>query len=110
MEAGLPPAGGMPFTIQILFDAALPGGTGDPMMAPLAHDALTSPSVARNREPILAVLRRVLPDRGSVLEVASGTGEHAVFFAAAFPGLVWQPTDPDPIALRSIAAHRAAAA
>jgi hypothetical protein len=68
---------------------------------------LTSPSVARNREPILAVLRRVLPERGHVLEIASGTGEHAVYFAAALPNLLWQPTDQDPLALRSIAAHRA---
>lgn len=73
------------------------------------EEALTSPSVARNREPILAVLRRVLPERGHVLEIASGTGEHAVFFAAALPNLLWQPTDQDPFALRSIAAHRAAA-
>lgn len=70
--------------------------------------AQTSPSVARNREPILAVLRRALPERGLVLEIASGTGEHALHFAAALPGLVWQPSDPDPAALASIAAHRAA--
>lgn len=74
-----------------------------------SDEALTSPSVARNRDPILSVLRRVLPPRGQVLEIASGTGEHAVFFAAALPGLTWQPSDPDPLALRSIAAHRAAA-
>ena len=71
--------------------------------------ALTSPSVARNRDPILAVLRRVLPERGTVLELASGSGEHAVYFAAALPTLTWQPTDPDPEALRSIAVHRTAA-
>jgi Protein of unknown function (DUF938) len=65
-----------------------------------------SPSVARNSEPILAVLRRVLPERGTVLEIASGTGEHAVQFASALPGLLWQPSDRDPDALRSIAAHR----
>jgi SAM-dependent methyltransferase len=70
--------------------------------------ALTSPSVARNRDPILAVLRRVLPERGTVLELASGSGEHAVYFAAALPTLIWQPSDPDPEALRSIAAHRTA--
>ena len=71
--------------------------------------ALTSPSTARNREPILAVLRRVLPARGVVLEIASGTGEHAVHFATALPDLTWQPSDRDPDALRSIAAHRAGA-
>jgi SAM-dependent methyltransferase len=73
-------------------------------------DALTSPSVARNREPILAVLRRVLPRTGIVLEIASGTGEHAVHFSRALQDLIWQPSDPDPAALKSIAAHRAAAA
>ena len=76
----------------------------------LHPEALTSESVSRNRDPILAVLRRVLPRSGSVLEVASGTGEHAVHFAAALPGLEWQPTDRDGDALRSIAAHRTRAA
>jgi SAM-dependent methyltransferase len=70
------------------------------------NNALTVPAVARNRDPILAVLRRVLPARGVVLEIASGTGEHAVHFAAALPGLIWQPTDCDLEALRSIAAWR----
>jgi len=65
--------------------------------------------VARNREPILAVLKRVLPSAGLVVEVASGSGEHAVFFAKGLPALSWQPTDPDAGALASIAAHRAAA-
>ena len=68
--------------------------------------AQTAPAVARNREPILAVLRRVLPARGLVLEIASGTGEHAVHFAAALPATTWQPTDCDADALRSIAAWR----
>jgi SAM-dependent methyltransferase len=66
------------------------------------------PHVARNREPILEVLRRVLPSQGLVLEVASGSGEHAVYFAQRMPALLWQPTDPDDEALASIAAHRAA--
>ncbi len=67
-----------------------------------------SPSSARNREPILAVLRRALPPTGVVLEIASGSGEHAVHFARALPSLLWQPSDPDPDARASIAAWRAA--
>ncbi len=70
---------------------------------------MAAPAVARNRDPILAVLRRVLPARGTVLEIASGSGEHAVHFAVGLPGLTWQPTDRDADALRSIAAHRASA-
>src|SRR5262245_50914829 len=79
------------------------------MMPPLPPGALFSPASARNRDPILAVLRRVLPERGVVLEIASGSGEHAVHFAAALPGLTWQPSDPDPQARDSVAAYRAAA-
>lgn len=63
-----------------------------------------SPSAQRNREPIAEVLREVLPARGTVLEVGSGTGEHVVYFADAFPFLLWQPTDPDLTALLSIRA------
>lgn len=66
-----------------------------------------APSAERNREPLLPVLREVLPAQGTVLEVASGTGQHAVFFARAFPGLVWQPTDLAPENLESIEAWRA---
>jgi len=66
---------------------------------------LQSPATARNKEPLAAVLREVLPTSGLVLEVASGAGEHAIFFAKHFPQLVWQPTDPDPASLASIEAH-----
>src|SRR5208282_4085062 len=73
------------------------------------RSAALSRAVARNREPILDVLRRVLPPQGLVLEVASGSGEHAAYFAKGLPSLLWQPTDFDPWALASIAAHRAVA-
>jgi SAM-dependent methyltransferase len=79
------------------------------MSTPASPTALRSPAVARNRDPILAVLRRYLPDRGMVLEIAAGTGEHAAHFAPQFPHLTWQPTDLDPDALASIEAHRTAA-
>ena len=63
-----------------------------------------APSVQRNREDILGVLRDVLPEQGLVLEVASGSGEHAVYFAQGLPGVTWQPSDRDPQALASIRA------
>jgi SAM-dependent methyltransferase len=63
---------------------------------------LHSPSVARNRDPILAALRPALPRTGLLLEVASGGGEHAAHLAAALPSLQFQPTDPRPEALASI--------
>ncbi|RKG75251.1 DUF938 domain-containing protein [Corallococcus terminator] len=66
-----------------------------------------APATERNREPLFAVLKEVLPASGVLLEVASGTGQHAAFFARAFPGLSWQPTDGDPGALESIDAWRA---
>jgi SAM-dependent methyltransferase len=66
-----------------------------------------APATARNREPILEVLRRLLPPEGTVLEIASGTGEHAGFLAPHFPRLIWQPSDPDPGARASVAAWTA---
>jgi SAM-dependent methyltransferase len=68
--------------------------------------ARTAPAAARNREPILRVLRDYLPRSALVLEIASGTGQHAVWFSSALPALTWQPTDHDPEALKSIAAWR----
>lgn len=66
-----------------------------------------APATLRNREPIRDVLRQVLPARGSVLEIGSGSGEHAVFFANSFPEILWQPTDADLECLASIAAWMA---
>lgn len=65
-----------------------------------------APSVARNKDAIAAVLARYLPSSGLVLEIASGSGEHAVHFASTFPALVFQPTDPSEEARASIAAWR----
>ena len=67
-----------------------------------------APATTRNRDPLTDALRPLLPRTGLVLEVASGTGEHAVHFARRFPELEWQPTDAHPDALESIAAWAAA--
>jgi hypothetical protein len=74
--------------------------------APAAGPRRSAPAALRNRGPIAEVLREWLPERGLVLEIASGTGEHAIHFAHAFPKLDWQPSDLHPEALRSIAAWR----
>lgn len=60
-----------------------------------ADQRMFSPAAARNSAPILAVLKRILPAHGVVLEIGCGTGEHAVHFAAAMPSLTWLPSDPD---------------
>ena len=65
-----------------------------------------APATERNPEPIAEVLAEELPSAGLVLEIASGTGEHAVHFARRFPHNDWQPSDPDPAARESIAAWR----
>lgn len=72
-------------------------------------DMRHAPATARNREPMLEVLARVLPPEGRILEIGSGTGEHAAFFAPRLAPRIWQPSDPDPGLRRSIAAHAAAA-
>lgn len=72
-------------------------------------DALFSPAAARNAAPIAEILKRVLSPSDLVLEIASGSGEHAVHFARALPALVWQPSDPDEAARCSIVAHARAA-
>lgn len=63
-----------------------------------------APAAERNKEPILWALRRALPPQGTILEIASGTGQHAAFFAAHLPELTWQPTERSSEALRSIEA------
>ncbi len=68
-----------------------------------------SPAAERNREPILAELRRRLPASGTVLEIASGTGQHVAFFATALPDLDWQPSDMDSGAFSSVVGYAAAA-
>ena len=64
-----------------------------------------SPAADRNKQAILDVLKQVLPKNGSVLEIASGTGQHIVFFAAAMPQFIWQPTDAEVDSLPVIAQY-----
>ena len=66
----------------------------------------SAPAAARNRNPIAAVLADLLPGRGLVLEIASGTGEHALHFARTFPQHDWQPSDPETAARASIESWR----
>ena len=78
--------------------------------APAVGQRRSAPAATRNREPIADVLSEWLPASGLVLEIASGTGEHAVHFAERFPRLDWQPSDIHPDALSSIRAWRESAA
>ncbi len=80
--------------------------TLDSVQNAVPEGALASPAVARNTAPILEVLRAHLPARARVLEIASGSGEHAIAFARALPATNWTPSDPSPQALASIAAWR----
>lgn len=64
-----------------------------------------APAALRNRDPIADVLARELPACGGIVEIASGSGEHAVYFARLFPQLAWQPTDVEAEALLSIGAR-----
>jgi hypothetical protein len=69
-------------------------------------DRFQAPSTARNAEPIFDVLEKWLPAAGTVLEIASGSGEHGALFAPRLPHLTWQPSDMDAQALKSIEAWR----
>jgi SAM-dependent methyltransferase len=98
----------------LAYDPVLAKGTVHPTMTtPNLNLRQHAPAAERNRGPILAVLERVLPaaekagNTGTVLEIASGTGQHAVHFAAAFPQCIWQPSDADEEARASIAAWTA---
>jgi len=92
------------------FDMATPLGCGLDRKRSMKEDArLYAPAAARNREPIFDVLRRHLPSRGLVLEVASGSGEHVAHFAqSSGPDLIFQPSDPDPGSRASMDAWAAA--
>ena len=69
----------------------------------MANELLTSPAAERNKDPILTVLETVLPESGTVLEIASGSGQHVCYFAAAMPKIRWQPTEPDAASREAIA-------
>jgi Protein of unknown function (DUF938) len=75
----------------------------------MGDDRQYAPATLRNRDSILDVLLDVLPKTGVILEIASGSGEHVVYFARNLPTLVFQPSDPEPNALLSVAAWAKAA-
>ncbi len=72
--------------------------------SPLPAQPLFSPAAERNKQPILAQLQRILPASGTALEIASGTGQHMAWFAAALPDWTWQPTDAEGDAFSAITA------
>lgn len=76
----------------------------------MTDDLPYSPAADRNKDAVLGVLQRLLPDRATVLEIASGTGQHAAHAAAAQPHWTWQPTEARPDALDGIARRCAALA
>ena len=86
----------------------LPDLPETPEMPETPNTCPTSPAAERNKSAILATLQTLLPASGRLLELAAGTGQHAVFCAAGLPGWQWQPSDPDPAALPAIAAGTAA--
>ncbi|MGF1595119.1 MAG: DUF938 domain-containing protein [Kiloniellaceae bacterium] len=90
-----------------------PARTPESMPPQPGDGRLHAPATQRNKAAIAAALAGWLPEHlqagGRVLELASGTGEHALHFAACFPALTWQPSDPDPRHRRSIEAYRRAA-
>ena len=90
------------FNLRLRSYRVAPGGCEE--VGTLPSDRLFSPSAERNKAPISEVLSQVLPERGIVLEVGSGTGQHALQFARAMPNLIWQPSECDPDCLRSILA------
>ncbi|MEP3332495.1 DUF938 domain-containing protein [Sedimentitalea sp.] len=69
---------------------------------PTNDGRLNAPSAERNRQPLCDLLAKVAPQTGSALEIASGTGQHVIAFAACLPDLTWQPTEPDPTRRASI--------
>jgi len=76
------------------------------MPLPTATARQYAPATDRNRQPILEVLSQYLPQLGNILEIASGTGEHALFFAPNFAPQLWIPSDPEPYLRSSIESWR----